>query len=376
MNMLLKVLVVSDVSLGYGTPQILRLANSIAERIPSSVLVLEPDQPERPKPSEKLGPQNLIIRRIYTATHPYSGAGLIEYVLAAKSVVEDFDADIFIGASHAGVRVAAISNLGDRSVNMLYCLEDAGSPLFDDCTIPTAAGKWDIVAFPEENRAKKYHAELGLSRPTDTIVAYNANSKKRTVQLASRNGRVFYGGLVSEKTTLAKYFAKIADFPIDVFGNIDGLGSKDAFLKHFTVPGGITYKGYFKADDKFFETLSQYVYSIVGWMPVRFDFLNAAPNKFFDAVACGVPPICAPHPQCVELIEKWHCGLLMDDWSFASFKSTVEKALQIAGTDYYAELVHNCQRAMEEELSWDRQFDKLLPLIERHLAKKGRTSVR
>ena len=41
----------------------------------------------------------------------------------------------------------------------------------------------------------------------------------------------------------------------------------------------------------------------------------AAPNKFFDAIACGTPPICAPHPQCVEVIRKWRCGLLVDDWS-------------------------------------------------------------
>jgi hypothetical protein len=70
----------------------------------------------------------------------------------------------------------------------------------------------------------------------------------------------------------------------------------------------------------------------------------------------------------VEIIRKWKCGLLMDDWTFGSFRRTLERALQAAKSDYYCELAANCRRAMREELSWDRQFDRLIPLVERRLA--------
>ena len=45
-----------------------------------------------------------------------------------------------------------------------------------------------------------------------------------------------------------------------------------------------------------------------------------------------------------------------------------QRALKAAKSDYYRELAANCRRAMEEELSWSRQFDRLVPLVERRLA--------
>ena len=42
--------------------------------------------------------------------------------------------------------------------------------------------------------------------------------------------------------------------------------------------------------------------------------------------------------------------------------------------DIEVELAFNGPRAMEEELSWDRQFDKLFPFIEKYLTRIGKVA--
>jgi hypothetical protein len=63
------VAIISDVSVGYGTPQIISLAQSFARLFGSKVIILEPDQPERPKITLNLD-ANVSVNRLYTATHP------------------------------------------------------------------------------------------------------------------------------------------------------------------------------------------------------------------------------------------------------------------------------------------------------------------
>jgi hypothetical protein len=363
----LRTLVVSDVSLGYGTPQILRLANSVAGHYGGEVLVVEPDQPERPRIADLQTPSNVRIERLYTSHTPYWGEGLIEFILATNRLVESYSPDLFIGAAHIGMRVCATAALRQDAVKVFYCLEDTGVPWLDDCIIPRASEMWDLVIFPEENRAMRYSAELQLKPSTHVAIMYNANEPRMVLPVGQRNGRLFYGGLVHKESTLARYFPETPDVPIDVFGNIVGYDTTLDYVKRLNPPDGPRYGGYLKADDSFFKSLASYCYSIVGWVPLRYDYHYAAPNKFFDAVACGVPPICAPHPQCVDLIGKWNCGLLMEDWSLESFRRTSEAAIEAIGSDFHLELVENCRRAMRQELSWDCQFNKLVPLLDRLL---------
>lgn len=367
----LRTVVVSDVSLGYGTPQILRLANSIASRYGGEVLILEPDQPERPAVKDLAIAPNVRVSRIVTSRHPYGAEGSIEFTLVASDLVGRFDPDIFVAAAALGMRVGANTNLRRETIKLFYCLEDAGYPLLDDGVVPRVAGLWDLVLFPEINRLHRYSSELQLRPNTRRELIYNANERRRVRPVSHRNGRIFYGGLIHKDLTVAGFFPHTPELPIDAFGKIDGYYSSETFTQDLVVPGGASYKGYLRADDSFFDTLSTYAFSLVGWMPLRFDFINAAPNKLFDAIACGVPPIAAPHPQCVEIIEKWKCGLLLEDWSLDTFKRTVSKAVSAIGSDYHRELVANCQRAMEHELSWDRQFEKVAPHIDRLLPRLG-----
>src|SRR5439155_18299832 len=49
------------------------------------------------------------------------------------------------------------------------------------------------------------------------------------------------------------------------------------------------------------EIMPQYAYRLVLWRPDDYQTLYASPNKMFESIAAGIPPICTPHPQCVEV---------------------------------------------------------------------------
>jgi glycosyltransferase involved in cell wall biosynthesis len=113
------------------------------------------------------------------------------------------------------------------------------------------------------------------------------------------------------------------------------------------------------------EIRGDYIYSIVAWNPTNENQRFAAPNKFFESIAAGVPPIAAPHPQCEEVLSRYRCGLLMPDWGFDAFHDTIQKALRIYETDAWDEMVAQCARAAKADLNWDAQFEKLLPYLAR-----------
>ncbi len=182
--------------------------------------------------------------------------------------------------------------------------------------------------------------------------------------------RLFYGGSFHKEMTHAAHFLepKIAAMPIDVYGLIRGFEDESEVRRQMSgARGGIRYCGYLEAGSKYFELLSQYQYSIVIWNPVTTAQLYAAPNKFFDAIACGTPPICAPHPQCVEVIRKWRCGLLVDDWSSEAMRARLRQAIRMIGSDDHKEMINNCLVAMQRELAWPIQFEKVLSAIRRRI---------
>lgn len=365
-----RILVVSDVSLGYGTPQILRAAESLASAFDADVLVLEPDEPERPAVDirDHVSTPDIRLKRIFTTTHPYASAGRVEFALAAAREVEAFKPSIILFCSDYGLPILLRID-PSKSLNIFYCLEEVHErpnpdwrPLVAHC---------DLIIFPEANRAKLYYEIINGKRGgPEAIILFNANYERVTAPPEKPIKRLFYGGSFHKEMTCAANFLepKIASMPIDVYGLIRGFDDEMAVRRQMMgARGGIRYCGYLEADAKYFRLLSQYQYSIVIWNPVNSAQLYAAPNKFFDAIACGTPPICAPHPQCVEVIRKWRCGLLLDDWSAEAMRSRLRQAIRMIGTDDHKEMVQNCLTAMQRELAWPVQFEKVLSAIRRRL---------
>lgn len=370
---ILKIAILSDVSIGYGTPQVLRIAESFARVFNAQVHIFEPDQSERPpiNLSEHVSVPNVQLTRLYSSGHPFALEGRIEFMEQASVKLRAIRPQILLMSGLH--RLPILDRLQtDERLDIFYCLEEIDlhyNHLFG------LVQRCPILIFPEENRRSIYLERLGGPQTgQDSLVIMNANHPRGFVAPDRRCDRLFYGGSFHRDITLSHYFLdeRIMQMPIDIYGIIDGFDDSTATAQRLNGQnGGVDYRGYLQANATFFNLLSSYLFSIVIWSPDREDRLYACPNKFFDAVACGVPPICAPHPQCVEIIRKWNCGILMDDWSFDSFRHTLERALGAAGSDYYKELAFNCRKAMANELSWDRQFEKLIPLVKKHLSNGG-----
>lgn len=367
----LKVAIVSDVSVGYGTPQILRTANSFASHFDALVTILEPDQPERPSIDVRNYCQSgVLIKRLYTTQHPYTSVSRVEFVeLAARELLDD-KPDIVIVSSSYGMPVVEKADLSD-ALCIFYCLEHIDQAGSISYIIKNTKKYFSVYIFPEENRAEMYSDRLGVQETDDLLIMYNANNIGEYKAAVERNGRFFLGGSFHKDMTFASYYLEdsINTLPIDIYGIIDGFEHRSNVLDIIkSEQSRLRYKGYHPADERFFSQLSEYQYSLVMWNPSSEPTRFAAPNKMFDAIAYGVPPICAPHPQCVDLIEKYSCGLLLDDWSIEALKSRLTQAAQTFGTDFYSELVRNCKVAMNEELSWDNQFDKLASIVRKKIS--------
>lgn len=371
----LRVVILSDVSVGYGTPQILRMAESFAKVFDAEVHIFEPDQPERPPIDIRaiVPTPRVSLKRIYTSAHPYQMEARVEFCRRVADLLSGQQLDIIILSTMYSIAVLDYIDLSN-TCKIFYGLEDANehySYLF------SLVRRCDIRIFPEENRRRLYSQRFRiLDDGKPLLLLYNSNNHDAWTPADARVQRLFYGGNFHKTMNFGSYFMEpsISKLPIDIYGIVSGFDNNTETVTALQKdPKVLSYCGYRQSDGALFQLLSRYLYSIVIWNPFREDYFYACPNKFFDAIACGVPPICAPHPQCVELIRKWNCGILMDDWSFESFSNALTRALKAAGSDYYRELVYNCRRAMDEELSWDRQFAKLVPFVKKHFADKGRS---
>ncbi len=69
-------------------------------------------------------------------------------------------------------------------------------------------------------------------------------------------------------------------------------------------------------------------YSIIGYEPLSVNTLHAAPNKFVESLACGIPTIVhAGNPWLTRVVMEFNCGFVMDFYSLCSFRLKENMAL-------------------------------------------------
>jgi glycosyltransferase involved in cell wall biosynthesis len=226
-----------------------------------------------------------------------------------------------------------------------------------------------LILFPEKERMKHYQGMFNLSGVPSRMV-FNARPLKlsSSVSADARNGKVVLHGSLGDKANFIGYLPlRKEPIPhIDVFGQVqDHNRSREILLDTETTRRcGYSYLG-FLDNDTLSKRRRDYSFAFVSWNPTTFDTFHACPNKFFEAIADGVPPIVAPHPQCIEIINKFDCGILLRDWSLAAFEQGLREARDVYGTERYLQLVDNCRKAHELELCWERQFEAIRPLLPR-----------
>ena len=357
---------VSDVSVGYGSPQILAFMRSMREVYGGEAVLFEPDQPERPpRPALARDPAGRV-ERVTTAYHPHHDrAGRIEYVIKVAHRLNALRPQVLV--IFCTYSLPVLLKLRYRpDVVVYYSIESiAAYGSFDIELNRRLAGAIDLLIFPEEHRAMRDVARCSLTG-IPLAILYNCATDAADADDVShprrRNNRILYAGTIDRIRTLAEHFLdkRLGGVPIDLYGHLSGWKDPGVFLAG--LPGGVRYRGFLEAS-ALARVRGQYAYSIVMWDPTGENQLYAAPNKFFESVASGVPPIAAPHPQCRMLITRYRCGIVMDDWSFQAFYDALRRALALVGTPEYDAMVENCRRAVAQELNWERQFEK----VRRHL---------
>jgi len=361
MNSKLKILGVSDVSVGYGSPQIISFMKSLSEYIgQAESILLEPDQPEKPPVDNLIA--EIDVRRIYTTFHPHSSPGRVEYINKSTKEINKIKPDVLVIFCTYSLPVLFKISYRPRYV-IYYAIESTSSYGSFDVELNRRIDKLvDLIIYPEENRAKR-DIELRGYKDIPSVILYNcANHDYEFNPLPSdqRNGRILYAGTIDSNLTFADYYLqkKVQSYPIDLYGLIGGNNQqtlRDNFVK---LCGTVRYLGYVE-NSVLAKLRKNYAYSIVMWNPISDNFLYAAPNKFFESIFDCVPPIVAPHPQCKKIINHYKCGIVMDGWDFDSFRRSVRQSLQIFNTPDYNNMVNNCFKAVIKELNWDKQFEKV-----------------
>jgi glycosyltransferase involved in cell wall biosynthesis len=357
----MKILAVSDVTLGYGTPQLPLLVTSLMEHYRAQAAVIEPAQPELPAKHGAF--PHLDIRRVVTAAHPHSETGRIEYVWRAAKLANQILADVVVICCTYSLPV--LYRLKQRPKKVIYYSVES-IPFYGAFDVEMnrhAAPLLDVVIFPEENRAVLETGRCGFPG-APKLVLYNTAKRRdepfAPLAAAERHGRILYAGTISRSQTFADYLLSdsLRGATIDVYGPIKAPNEAERAELEAQLTATARYRGFVSAAE-LAEIRKAYGWSIIMWNPDNENQLYAAPNKFFESIADGVPPIAAPHPQCKLILDRYQCGLLMPDWSFDSFRKTLRHAASLYATPDWDDLVRNCGRAVASELTWDAQFDRL-----------------
>ncbi|MGH9721943.1 MAG: glycosyltransferase [Bryobacteraceae bacterium] len=363
----MRLLAISDVTLGYGTPQLPLLAASLASHYGAEAHAIEPVQPELPA-RHNLFPA-LRIDRIATGHHPHSETGRREYVWRAAGRINELAPDVLVVCCTYCLPVVFRLKRRPRKV-IYYSVESI--PYYGpfDVEMNQQVGPLvDVIIFPEENRAAAEIGRCGFDGAAKLVLynATNTRNGREPLPPGSRNGRILYAGTISREHTFADYYAHpdTRSYPMDLYGPLkfSGDAERQEFLA--SLGGAVRYRGHIDAA-ALADLRREYVYSMVSWNPINENQRWAAPNKFFDSIADGVPPIAAPHPQCKLIVERYGCGVLMEDWGYAAFQAALRKAWRLyeaTGGEAWEEMAAGCRRAVEAELNWENQFARLKPYL-------------
>ena len=360
------IITVSDIVLGYGSPQILRFTKSVCDRRKSNAKILQPFSAQRPP--IKLGLTDISIDTIPTSEHPNSDIGRREYIKACLRKINELRPDILIITNYTLFDL--IDGLNYQPKRLIHLALEDLEPLLvksnrDNALVKLRrlAKKVNLWVFPEANRAALDAQTLDISAE-QVCIFYNVSAdtiRKNEI----RNERFIYAGTLDADISIGKHIfdTELASFPIDVFGDLQGTRASQAELRmkvealRSSRRALINWHG--QVENTLLEKIyPEYSFSLILWLPVRHALLNAAPNKFFQSIASGVPVISAPHPQTKTLIQRYGCGIVLEGWERHDLVKGIREAQRIMDTCNYHKYVQGCQRAFEAELSWKAQERK------------------
>jgi len=356
----LKIVAVSYASIGYGSGQIPEMINYLGSLLHAECTIIEPDQLERPPLSKAF--EKIEVKRLLGVFHPFSPEGKIEFILQSTKLINELEPDILVVCTSYTLPILFKIKKRPKKV-IYYSLENIPETSEEIELNRNIGGMVDLIVFPEENRASRFLDLTGLRN--EFCIVYNCTNSIKNTQIkppAKRNGKIIYHGGIHEETG-AEYFLqnKLQRYPIDLYGLIEAptVEKKEKLISTFrALSQNVRYHGYLPGND--LEIIRKdYLFSIVIWLPTSLNNIYACPNKFFESIASGIPPISTPHPQTNLICKRYNCGIIMEDANFGSFLKTIRHAMQIEPEEY-SEMVKNCQEAVKYELNWEFQMQKIV----------------
>ena len=357
----MKIVGISDTVLGYGSPQVQKFMEALATHHETRALVLEPQNPER-APKHELLPE-IDIETINVKAQPYSWpVGRQEYVRNLGKRLDELQPDILV--IFCTFCVPALMHMRHRPKKIIYyCIESIVQYGTADVWLNIKYGQlFDVVIYPERNRAAKDSERCLLTNRPSVVMMNCVNSRNNpepVLPANQRNGRILSQGSIAYKLTFANYFLdpNAAHSPVDMYGPISGSEELKERMSKLTT--NVQYKGIVDGTT-LAEIRRHYSWGIVIWNPTNENGLYACSNKLFEYIASGVPAISSPHPQHVQLIKRFGCGIIMPDWTIESFLWSLGEASRIAQSERYPDYVAACARAVQEEMNFERQFERFL----------------
>jgi hypothetical protein len=363
----MRIIGISDVSLGYGSPEIPALFDVICERAGAQGLLLEPDEPDRPR-SGLASRRPFLVERISSVLPSTTTAWRREFLRAARLRIEREHPDTLV--IFGGANFLLLPSLRQRPRTVIYHAYEQIADLGPDDLNAHAAylPDVDLVISPEPRRLAHDCSLLGVwPRKVISILNSADNVEPGLVErqrASDRNGRFLWSGALHRKRTFADYLwsDQLSAFGIDIFGRIS---DPETEVVKSAIAGrpNLDWRGV-RDGAELSAARARSAFSLVWWNPANsFGHLHLASNRFFSSIAAGVPPVCGPHPQCTTIARRYDCGIVLDDWSLDAVARGMTKAQSIFGGDRYGRLVENCVAAADADLGWPIQAEKVRSVL-------------
>lgn len=176
------------------------------------------------------------------------------------------------------------------------------------------------------------------------------------------NNIVYIGGIseirgIFEMIKASEHLNSSHEIHLNLIGGFESISLRNEVekLKEYK---NINYFGYLPWTEAWHEAKGMKA-GLVLFHPVP-NHLKSLPNKLFEYMAAGIPVIASNFPLWEQIIEKNHCGLIVDPLNPREIAAAIE--FIITHPEEARIMGENGHRAVIEKYNWEKEGEKLLNL--------------
>lgn len=227
----------------------------------------------------------------------------------------------------------------------------------------SAARRWSAIVTANEDisaRLSKVSSQIAAIHNYPELHEFPA--EPHVADPKYRSGIVIHCGGISPRTCIHEVIAAMGKIPAQLHPRLVVTGVCDeALLSEIEqMPGwALTeWRGRIKRA-AMLELLATAGIALVLYVPADNHF-SIRSNRFFEAMACGLPVIASDFPEWKQTIEEIGCGLCVDSTNPTAIAEAI--AYLLAHPDEAAEMGLKGRRAVMERFNWKSEHAKLLDL--------------